>query len=66
MPGKRKAACFRWGCNKRLRDAFHTLADSSRHHNPWAQDLYAQALARGHDHPQRHFAPSGGHQCRVV
>jgi transposase len=32
--GKRKAACFRWGCNKRLRQAFHTLADSSRHHNP--------------------------------
>ena len=30
--GKRKAACFRWGCNKRLRQAFHTLADSSRHH----------------------------------
>jgi transposase len=50
--GKRKAACFRWGCNKRLRNAFHTLADSSRHHNPWAQDLYAQAIARGHDHPR--------------
>jgi transposase len=50
--GKRKAACFRWGCNKRLRQAFHTLADSSRHHNPWAQDLYAQAIARGHDHPR--------------
>jgi len=50
--GKRKAACFRWGCNKRLRNAFHTLADSSRHHNPWAQDLYAQACERGHDHPR--------------
>ena len=50
--GKRKTACFRWGCNKRLRQAFHTLADSSRHHNPWAQDLYAQAIARGHDHPR--------------
>src|SRR6516165_7116812 len=50
--GKRKAACFRWGCNKRLRRAFHTLADSRRHHNPWAQDLYAQAIARGHDHPR--------------
>ena len=32
--GKRKAACFRWGCNKRLRHAFHTLADSSRHQTP--------------------------------
>ncbi len=50
--GKRKAACFRWGCNKRLRDAFHTLADSSRHRNPWAQDLYARARAKGHDHPR--------------
>ncbi|HYB28048.1 MAG TPA: IS110 family transposase [Solirubrobacteraceae bacterium] len=56
--GKRKAACFRWGCNKRLRQAFHTLADSSRHHNPWAQDLYAQAIARGHDHPPARYAPS--------
>ena len=50
--GKRKAACFRWACNKRLRQAFVTLADTSRHHNPWAQDLYAAALARGHDHPR--------------
>jgi len=32
--GKRKAACFRWACNKRLRQAIVTLADSSRHHNP--------------------------------
>jgi len=50
--GKRKTATFRWGCNKRLRQAFHTLADTSRHRNPWAQDLYAQAIARGHDHPR--------------
>ena len=35
--GKRKAACFRWGCNKRLRDAFCTLADTTRHWHPWAQ-----------------------------
>jgi transposase len=50
--GKRKAASFRWGCNKRLRQAFHTLADSTRHWHPWAQDLYASARARGHDHPR--------------
>ncbi len=50
--GKRKTATFRWGCNKRLRQAFHTLADSTRHWHPWAQDLYAQARARGHDHPR--------------
>ena len=34
--GKRKVACFRWACNKRLRDAFCTLADSTRHWHPWA------------------------------
>lgn len=50
--GRRKTATFRWGCNKRLRGAFCTLADTSRHWHPWAQDLYAQALARGHDHPR--------------
>ena len=32
--GKRKAACFRWACNKRLRGAICTLADTTRHHNP--------------------------------
>ena len=63
--GKRKAACFRWGCNKRLRDAFHTLADSTRHWHPWAQDLYAQARARGHDHP-RALRTVGRAWCRIV
>ena len=32
--GKRKAACFRWACNKRLRSAFCTLADTTRHWTP--------------------------------
>jgi transposase len=50
--GKRKVACFRWACNKRLRDAFDTLADSTRHWHPWAHALYAAAIARGHDHPR--------------
>jgi transposase len=63
--GKRKAACFRWGCNKRLRQAFHTLADSTRHWHPWAQDLYAQARARGHDHP-RALRTLGRAWCRIV
>ena len=36
--GKRKTASFRWGCNKRLRGAFCTLADSTRHWHPWTQD----------------------------
>jgi transposase len=49
--GKKKVACFRWACNKTLRDAVSVLADSSRHHNPWATDIYTRARARGHDHP---------------
>ncbi len=49
--GKKKVACFRWACNKNLRDAVSVLADSSRHHNPWANNIYQQARARGHDHP---------------
>lgn len=49
--GKKKVACFRWACNKNLRAAVSVLADSSRHHNPWAADIYQRARARGHDHP---------------
>ena len=37
--GKSKHAQFRWACDHRLRDAFDTLADSSRRHNPWAADI---------------------------
>jgi transposase len=63
--GKRKAACFRWGCNKRLRAAFCTLADSTRHWHPWAADHYARARARGHDHP-RALRTVGRAWCRIV
>jgi len=49
--GKRKVACFRWACDKRLRNAVACLADSSRHRHPWAHSVYQSALARGHDHP---------------
>jgi transposase len=49
--GKKKVACFRWACNKNLRAAVSVLADSSRKHNPWAQKIYADAIARGHHHP---------------
>ena len=63
--GKRKAACFRWACNKRLRAAFCTLADSTRHWHPWAADRYAAARARGHDHP-RALRTLGRAWCRVV
>jgi transposase len=49
--GKKKIANFRWACNKTLRDAVSVLADSSRKHNPWAQKIYTDAIARGCDHP---------------
>jgi transposase len=49
--GKKKVARFRWACNKNLRAAVSVLADSSRKHNPWANDIYQRARARGHDHP---------------
>jgi transposase len=49
--GRRKVATFRRSCDKRLRDAMTTLADSSRLHNPWAKDIYLRARERGCDHP---------------
>lgn len=49
--GKQRAVHFRWACNKRFRKAITTFADNSRHESPWAAHIYAQARARGHDHP---------------
>lgn len=49
--GKSKRARFRWACDHRLRNAINTLADTSRHHNPWAADIYTRARARGASHP---------------
>jgi len=49
--GKRKVATFRWACDKRLRDAVGTLADATRHTNPWARKVYLDARARGLEHP---------------
>jgi transposase len=49
--GKHTAVHFRWACNKRFRTAIATFADNSRHTSPWAQTIYANAIARGHDHP---------------
>ena len=48
--GKRKVASFRRACDKRLRKAVATLAESTRHHNPWAREIYLRARARGCDH----------------
>jgi transposase len=49
--GKRKVASFRWACDKRLRDSVSCLADSTRHHHPWARSVYLRARSRGLDHP---------------
>lgn len=48
--GKSKRARFRWACDHRLRKAIATMADTSRHHNPWAADIYDRARARGCSH----------------
>jgi transposase len=48
--GKRKVAAFRRACDKRLRKALATLAESTRHHHPWAKQIYRRARQRGCDH----------------
>jgi transposase len=63
--GKRKVATFRRGCDHRLRHATSTLADATRHWHPWAQDRYAAARARGHDHP-RAIRTLGRAWCRIL
>jgi transposase len=63
--GKFKRARFRWACDHRLRDAIATLADSSRHHNPWAADIYARARARGKTH-QHAIRILGRAWCGVI
>ena len=63
--GRRKVACFRRGCDHRLREATSTLADATRHWHPWAADRYAATRARGHDHP-RAIRTLGRARCRVI
>jgi transposase len=49
--GKLRVATFRRACDKRLRLAVATLADSTHHWHPWANEVYRRARARGQDHP---------------
>jgi len=63
--GKRKHARFRWACDHRLRAAICTLADASRHHNPWAADIYNRARARGCTH-QHAIRILGRAWCGVI
>jgi Transposase IS116/IS110/IS902 family len=63
--GKRKQATFRWACNKRLRNALATLAQSTRRWNPWVADRYAAARARGHNH-RRALRTLGRAWARII
>jgi transposase len=63
--GKRKIGAFRYRCDHRLRSAFGVLSDTTRHWHPWAQDRYADARTRGHDHP-RAIRTLGRAWCRVL
>lgn len=63
--GKSKRARFRWACDHRLRDAIATMADASRHHNPWATDIYTRARARGASH-QHAIRILGRAWCQVI
>lgn len=49
--GQVRVVTFRWAVDKQLRGAVCDFAADSRHSNPWAAHLYAQARARGHRHP---------------
>jgi transposase len=63
--GKHRAVTFRWACNMRLRQALATLADTTRHTNPWARAIYQRARDRGceHAHAIRILARAW---CRVI
>lgn len=63
--GKSKRARFRWACDHRLRDAIATMADASRHHNPWAASIYNNAIARGKTH-QHAIRILGRAWCGVI
>lgn len=49
--GKHKTVTFRWAVDKQLRDAVCDFAADSRKANPWAAQLYNDAITRGKDHP---------------
>jgi transposase len=69
--GKRHAVAFRYACNKDLRNALTTFANTSRAASPWAQAIYEKARARGcrHPHAIRILARAwtrGLHTCRTT
>jgi len=49
--GKHRAVTFRWGCDKKLRDALVDFAQDSVRANPWAEQLYRRHRQSGKTHP---------------
>jgi len=49
--GQHRAVSFRYTCDKKLREALVDFAQDSRRSNPWAEELYRRARARGKSHP---------------
>jgi transposase len=49
--GQHRAVTFRFACDKKLRDALIDFAEDSRFANPWAAEVYRQAIERNKTHP---------------
>lgn len=49
--GRHRVVTFRWGTDKKLRDALCDFAGDSWRTNPWAQTRYQQLRANGKTHP---------------
>jgi transposase len=49
--GHKHAVAFRVSANRHARQALTVFADNSRHADPWAAKIYADARSRGHRHP---------------
>ena len=49
--GRQQRVAVRWACNKKLRNAVMDFASGSRAADPWAAQIYRQAIARGCHHP---------------
>jgi transposase len=49
--GTSTVVSYRWAVDKQLRDAVYDFAKDSRKADPWANNLYEKARARGHKRP---------------
>ena len=57
--GKLRVTTFRRACDKRLRVAVATLADSTRHWHPWAKEVYRRDPRPGARITRTRSAPWG-------